>query len=50
VEYGQELVWIELLSAPSGGPDALAALDPSAAGELVARSELGTGDPAPGEP
>ena len=49
VEYGQELVWIELLSAPSGS-DALAALDPSAAGELVAQSELGTGDPAAGEP
>jgi biotin carboxyl carrier protein len=50
VEYGQELVWIELLSAPPGGSDALAALDPSAAGELVARTELGAGDPAPGEP
>ena len=50
VEYGQELVWIELLSAPAGGSDALAALDPSAAGELAARSELGAGDPGPGEP
>ncbi len=50
VEYGQELVWIELLSAPSGGSDALAELDPSAAGELAALSELGAGDPAAGEP
>jgi biotin carboxyl carrier protein len=50
VEYGQELVWIELLSVPAGGSDALAALDPPAAGELAARSELGAGDPGPGEP
>ena len=58
VEYGQELVWIELLSAPSAGADgaALAGLgatgvaEPGAALELGASAELGAADPAPGEP